>query len=65
MASLHRGTNGPALATLITNKATEAGGSVSLIEADRAALRANGLSLVVRAMENPQQVQRAPLRVVP
>jgi Asp-tRNA(Asn)/Glu-tRNA(Gln) amidotransferase A subunit family amidase len=63
VASLHRGEKGPALATLITNKATEAGGSVALLEADRTTLRANGLFLVVRAMENPQNVQRAPLRV--
>lgn len=65
VASLHRGTHGPALATLITNKATEAGGSVVLLPADRAALRDNGLFLVVRAQETPQQVERAPLRVAP
>jgi Asp-tRNA(Asn)/Glu-tRNA(Gln) amidotransferase A subunit family amidase len=63
VASLHRGEKGPALATLMTNKASEAAGSVSLLEADRTALRANGLYLVVRAMDHPDQVERAPLRV--
>ena len=63
VASLHRGTNGPALATLITNKSTESAGIVNLLEADRTALRNNGLTLVVRPMENPQHVERSPLRV--
>ena len=62
VASVHRGQNGPVLATLITNKATEAAGTVTLLAADRAALRDNGLFLAVRSMEKPQQVERAPLR---
>ena len=63
IASVHRGPQGPALATLITNKATEASGRALLLPADRAALRDNGLFLVVRAMAAPQQIERAPLRV--
>jgi Asp-tRNA(Asn)/Glu-tRNA(Gln) amidotransferase A subunit family amidase len=63
VATVHRGEHGPALATLITNKATEAAGIAPLLEADRTALRANGLFLVVRAMAAPQQVERAALRV--
>ena len=63
VASVHRGRQGPALATLITNKASEAAGIVTLLPADRAALRANGLFLAVRTMAAPQQVERAPLRV--
>jgi Asp-tRNA(Asn)/Glu-tRNA(Gln) amidotransferase A subunit family amidase len=63
VASVHRGRQGPALATLMTNKASEGAGTVILREADRAALRANGLFLAVRTMEAPQQVERAPLRV--
>ena len=63
VASLHRGAQGPALATLMTNKASEASGSVTLLAADRAALRDAGLFLVVRTMENPRQIERAALRV--
>jgi Asp-tRNA(Asn)/Glu-tRNA(Gln) amidotransferase A subunit family amidase len=63
VASVHRGRQGPALATLMTNKASEAAGIVKLAAADRDALRANGLFLAVRTMEAPRQVERAPLRV--
>ena len=63
VASVHRGRTGPALATLITDKATDAAGSVVLPPADRDALRANGLFLAVRTMETPKQVEHAPLRV--
>ena len=63
VASLHRGAQGPALATLMTNKASEASGSVTLLAADRAALSDTALFLVVRTMENPRQIERAPLRV--
>ena len=63
VASVHRGAQGPALVTLITNKASEAAGMVTLRPADRTALRADGLFLVVRTMETPRQVERAPLRV--
>jgi Asp-tRNA(Asn)/Glu-tRNA(Gln) amidotransferase A subunit family amidase len=63
VASVHRGRQGPALATLVTNKASEAAGIVKLAAADRDALRANGLFLAVRTMEAPRQVERAPLRV--
>jgi Asp-tRNA(Asn)/Glu-tRNA(Gln) amidotransferase A subunit family amidase len=63
IATVHRGEQGPALATLITNKATETAGIVPLLDADRRALRANGLFLVVRAIAAPQQIERAPLRV--
>jgi amidase len=65
IASVHRGPQGPALVTLITNKATEAGGRAILLPADRAALSDNGLFLVVRTTEAPQQIQRAALRVTP
>jgi hypothetical protein len=65
VASVHRGRQGPALATLMTNKASEAAGIVTLIPADRAALRASGLFLAVRTMATPNHVERAPLRVVP
>jgi hypothetical protein len=60
---VNRGSQGPALATLMTNKASEAAGVVKLSAADRDALRASGLFLVVRTMEAPRQVERAPLRV--
>jgi amidase len=63
VASVHRGPTGPAIATLITDKATEAAGSIVLPPADRDALRANGLFLAVRTMETPKQVEHAPLRV--
>ena len=63
VASVHRGRQGPALITLMTNKASEASGVVTLQPQDRVALRANGLFLAVRTMEAPQQVERAPLRV--
>jgi hypothetical protein len=63
VASVHRGRAGPAIATLITDKATDAAGSVVLPPADREALRANGLFLAVRTMETPKQVEHAPLRV--
>ena len=63
VASVHRGPKGPALATLITGKATEAAGIVTLLPADRAALRANALFLAVRTTSTPNQVERAPLRV--
>jgi amidase len=63
IASLHRGRSGPALATLMTDRASEAAGQVVLLPADRASLRANGLFLAVRTMEAPRQVERAPLRV--
>ena len=63
VASVHRGRQGPALATLMTNKASEAAGIVTLLAADRAALRDNGLFLVVRSIEAPQQLERAPLRL--
>jgi amidase len=63
VASLHRGANGPALATLMTNKASEAAGSVVLQPSDRAALREGALVLAVRAMEAPQRIDRAPLKM--
>jgi hypothetical protein len=63
VASVHRGRQGPVLATLMTNKASETAGVVTLSLADRAALRENGLFLAVRTMEAPQQVERAALRV--
>jgi hypothetical protein len=63
VASVHRGRQGPAIATLITNKASEAAGIVTLLPADRTALRASGLFLAVRTMAAPQQIERAPLRV--
>jgi len=63
VASVHRGRAGPAIATLITDKATDAAGLVVLPPADREALRANGLFLAVRTMETPKQVEHAPLRV--
>ena len=62
-ATVHRGREGPVLATLITSKATDAAGIVTLRTADRDALRANGLFLSVRTMAAPKQVERAPLRV--
>lgn len=64
VASVHRGRAGPALATLMTNTASESAGIVVLSPADREALRANGLFLAVRTMEQPQQVERAPMRVI-
>jgi amidase len=63
VASLHRGRSGPVLATLITDRASDAAGQVVLLPADRDALRANGLFLAVRKMEAPRQIERAPLRV--
>ena len=63
VASLHRGQAGPALATLMTDGASEAAGQVILLPADRDALRANGLFIAVRTMEAPRHVERAPLRV--
>ena len=63
VASLHRGRSGPALATLMTDRASESAGQMVLLPADRATLRENGLFLVVRTMEAPQRVERAPLRV--
>jgi hypothetical protein len=63
VATVHRGRQGPVLATLMTNRASDAAGIVTLSLADRAALRDNGLFLAVRTMEAPQQVERAPLRV--
>jgi Asp-tRNA(Asn)/Glu-tRNA(Gln) amidotransferase A subunit family amidase len=63
VASLHRGQAGPALATLMTDRASEASGQVVLLPGDRTALRANGLFLVVRTMEAPRKIERAPLRV--
>ena len=60
---MHRARQGPVLATLMTNKASEAAGIVKLAAADRDALRANGLFLSVRTMEAPRQVEHAPLRV--
>jgi Asp-tRNA(Asn)/Glu-tRNA(Gln) amidotransferase A subunit family amidase len=62
VATVHRGRQGPALATLITNKTTDAAGIVTLLPDDRTALRAEGLFLVVRTMEAPDRVERAPLR---
>jgi amidase len=63
VATLHRGQSGPALATLMTDRASEAAGQVVLTPADRATLRVNGLFLAVRTMALPKQVERAPLRV--
>jgi hypothetical protein len=63
VATVHRGRQGPALATLITNKSTDAAGVVNLLPDDRTALRAEGLFLLVRTMESPGRVERAPLRV--
>ena len=63
VASVHRGRNGPALATLMTNTASESAGIVVLSLADRETLRASGLFLAVRTMAQPQQVERAPIRV--
>ena len=63
VASIHRGRQGAVIATLITNKTSEAAGIVVLSAADRTELSANGLFLAVRTMEQPQQVERAPLRV--
>ena len=65
VASVHRGRAGPALATLMTDRASEAGGIVVLQLVDREALRANGLFLAVRTMERPQQVERASLLLRP
>ena len=64
VASVHRGRAGPVLATLMTNTASESAGIVVLSLADREALRANGLFLAVRTMEQPKQVERAPMRVI-
>ena len=63
VASLHRGRSGPVLATLMTDRASEAAGQVVLLPGDREALLANGLFLAVRTMEAPRQVEHAPLRV--
>jgi Asp-tRNA(Asn)/Glu-tRNA(Gln) amidotransferase A subunit family amidase len=63
VASLHRGPKGPALATLMTNKASESGGTVALQPSDRAALGRGGLVLTVRTMETPEAVQHAPLKM--
>jgi amidase len=63
VASLHRGRSGPVLATLMNDRGSEAAGQVVLLPADRDTLRANGLFLAVRTMEEPRQVARAPLRV--
>jgi Asp-tRNA(Asn)/Glu-tRNA(Gln) amidotransferase A subunit family amidase len=63
VASLHRGRSGPALATLMTDRASESAGQIVLLPADRATLRASGLFLAVRTMEAPRLVERAPLRV--
>ncbi|MGH9141265.1 MAG: amidase family protein [Vicinamibacterales bacterium] len=63
VASVHRGRQGPAIATLMTDKASEAAGIVVLAPADREALLANGLFLSVRAMEAPRQVEHAALKV--
>ncbi len=63
VASLHRGPNGPALATLMTNKASESAGTVVLQPSDRAALGNGGLVLTVRTMEAPEAVQHAPLKM--
>jgi hypothetical protein len=51
------------LATLMTDRASEAAGQVVLLANDREALRANDLFLAVRTMEAPRQVEHAPLRV--
>jgi Asp-tRNA(Asn)/Glu-tRNA(Gln) amidotransferase A subunit family amidase len=63
VGSLHRGRLGPVLATLMTDRASEAAGQIVLLPADREILRANGLFLAVRTMEAPRQVEHAPLRV--
>ncbi len=63
VASVHRGRLGPAIATLMTDKASEAAGVVVLAPADRTALFANGLFLSVRTMEAPRQVEHAALEV--
>jgi hypothetical protein len=63
VASLHRGPNGPALATLMTNKASESGGLVVLQPSDRTALARGGLVLTVRTMAAPEAVQHAPLKM--
>jgi hypothetical protein len=63
VASLHRGRQGPALATLMTDKASEGAGIVVLQPTDRVALREGGLFMAVRTMETPRQVEHAPLRV--
>ncbi len=63
VASLHRGRTGPALATLMTNKASESAGTVVLQPSDRAALGNGGLVLTVRTMEAPEAVQHAPLKM--
>jgi Asp-tRNA(Asn)/Glu-tRNA(Gln) amidotransferase A subunit family amidase len=63
VATVHRGPTGPALATLLTDKATESAGTITLIPSDRERLRANGLVLAVRALEAPRQVERGVIRV--
>ena len=65
VASLHRGRSGPVLATLMTDRASEAAGQVVLLPGDRETLLANGLFLAVRTMAAPKQVEHAPLRVSP
>jgi hypothetical protein len=62
VVSVHRGRLGPALATVMTNKASEAAGAAVLLPADRTALLANGLFLAVRSMDAPQRVERAPIK---
>ena len=63
VASVHRGREGAAIARLISDTTTEAAGVITLQPADRTALRSNDLFLAVRTMEQPQHVERAPLRV--
>ena len=63
IASVHRGMQGAVIATLMTNKTSEASGVMVLPPADRDTLRANGLVLAVRTMEAPQKVERAPIKV--
>jgi Asp-tRNA(Asn)/Glu-tRNA(Gln) amidotransferase A subunit family amidase len=61
VVSVHRGRLGPALATVMTNRASEASGAIVLLPADRETLRANGLFLAVRSMDAKQRVERAPI----
>jgi Asp-tRNA(Asn)/Glu-tRNA(Gln) amidotransferase A subunit family amidase len=63
VASLHRGPKGPALATLMTNRASESAGAVVLQPSDRIALGNGDLILAVRTMEAPEAVQHAPLKM--
>lgn len=63
VATLHRGRQGPVIATLMTDKASESGGVVVLQPTDRAALREGGLFMAVRTMETPRQVEHAALKV--